>query len=160
MDINRSDVERRQAALQACGADPFSATAFADLTRTAADLLDAPIAAISVLDYDGGDLKAAVGIAGGKRSADAFAPWALCRPTSALVVPDVSKDPELQKALSVAGLANVRFYAAIPLTLSTGQAIGALCVMRESPRTVPDRAIDELRFLADQVIRTLEERRR
>ena len=95
-----------------------------------------------------------MGIAGGKRSADAFATWALDRPTDTLVVEDASRDPELHKALSEAGLANVRFYAAVRLTLSSGQPIGALCVMGDAPRTVPKDTIEQLKFLGDQVIRT------
>ena len=160
MDPDPRDAERRRAALDAFGPDPFAATAFEDLTRVAADLLGTPMAAISVLTRTGGHFKAAIGIAGGKRSADAFATWALSRPTESLVVEDAAKDPEMQKALSEAGLAGIRFYAAVPLTLSSGEAIGALCVMGDVPRRVPRGALEKLKFLGDQVIRTLEERQR
>jgi GAF domain-containing protein len=146
--------------LDAFGPDPFAATAFEDLTRVAADLLGTPMAAISVLTRAGGHFKAAIGIAGGKRSSDAFATWALSQPTKALVVEDAAKDPEIQKALSETGLASIRFCAAVPLTLSSGEAIGALCVMGDSPRKVPHDALERLKFLGDQVIRTLEERQR
>jgi GAF domain-containing protein len=155
-----SDAERRRAALEPFGADPFAATAFSDLTRMAADLLEAPMAAISVIDVAGGRLHAEVGIAGGKRSSDALATWALCQPTEVLVVEDSTKDPEMQKALSESGLADVRFYAAVPLTLSSGEAIGALCVMGRKPRKLFEDRLEKLRFLADQVIQTLEVRQR
>nr|HET7858828.1 GAF domain-containing protein [Caldimonas sp.] len=160
MDTDPRDAERRRAALDAFGPDPFAATAFEDLTRVAADLLGTPMAAISVLTRSGGHFKAAIGIAGGKRSSDAFATWALSRPNESLVVEDAAKDPEMQKALSEAGLASIRFYAAVPLTLSSGEAIGALCVMGDAPRRVPRGALEKLKFLGDQVIRTLEERQR
>ena len=158
MDPDPRDTERRYAALAAFGPDPFAATAFDDLTRVAADLLGAPKAAISVLTRTGGHFKAAIGIAGGKRSSDAFATWALSQPAKLLVVEDAAKDPEMQQALSETGLASIRFYAAVPLTLSSGEAIGALCVMGDSPRKVPHGALEKLKFLGDQVIRTLEER--
>jgi hypothetical protein len=74
----------------------------------AADLLDTPIAAISVIDPAGGRLHAEVGIAGGKRSSDALATWALSRPTEVLIVEDSAKEPEMQKALSESGLVDVR----------------------------------------------------
>ena len=160
MDADTRDNERRHAALDAFGPDPFAATAFEDLTRVAADLLAAPKAAISVLTRAGAHFKAAIGIAGGKRSSDAFATWALSQPAKLLVVEDATKDPEMQKALSESGLATVRFYAAVPLTLSSGVAIGALCVMGDSPRAVPHEALEKLQFLGDQVIRTLEDRQR
>jgi GAF domain-containing protein len=159
MDADPRNSERRHAALDAFGPDPFAATAFQDLTRVAADLLGTPIAAISVLTRTGGHFKAAIGIAGGKRSSDAFATWALSQPTEVLVVEDAAKDPEMQKALSETGLASIRFFAAVPLTLSSGEAIGALCVMGDSPQKVPGGALEKLKFLGDQVIRTLEERR-
>ena len=160
MDPDPRDTERRQAALDAFGPDPFAATAFEDLTRVAADLVGAPMAAISVLDRAGVHFKAAIGIAGGKRSSDAFATWALSEPSKVLVVEDAAQDPELQKALSESGLASIRFLAAVPLTLSSGDAVGALCVMGDVPRKVPEEALEKLRFLGDQVVRTLEERRR
>ena len=160
VDPDPRDTERRQAALDAFGPDPFAATAFEDLTRVAADLVGAPMAAISVRNRAGGQFKAAIGIAGGKRSSDAFATWALSEPSKVLVVEDAAKDPELQKALSESGLASIRFFAAVPLTLSSGQAIGALCVMGNAPRRVPHEALEKLKFLGDQVVRTLEERQR
>src|SRR6185369_3435866 len=160
VDVDTRDTDRRRAALDAFGPDPFAATAFEDLTRAAASLLGAPMAAISVLTRAGGHFKAAIGVAGGKRSSDAFATWALSAPTKALVVEDVAKDPEIQKALSEAGLTSIRSFAAVPLTLSSGEAIGALCVMGDSPRKVSRAALKKLKFLGDQVIHTLEERQR
>jgi GAF domain-containing protein len=160
VNVDPRDTERRHAALDAFGPDPFSATAFEDLTRVAADLLATPMAAISVLTRAGGHFKAAIGIAGGKRSTDVFATWALSQPTTILVVEDAAKDPEMQKALSETSLASIRFFAAVPLTLSSGEAIGALCVMGDTPRKVPLDALEKLKFLGDQVIRTLEERQR
>ena len=80
VDVDPRDSERRHAALDAFGPDPFAATAFEDLTRVAADLLGAPMAAISVLTRAGAHFKATIGIAGGKRSTDALATWALSHP--------------------------------------------------------------------------------
>jgi GAF domain-containing protein len=160
VDAGIRDNERRHAALDAFGPDPFAATAFEDLTRVAADLVGTPMAALSVLTRAGGRFKAAIGIAGGKRSSDAFATWALSQPTRVLVVEDAAKDPEMQKALSEAGLESIRFYAAVALTLSSGEAIGALCVMGDAPRKVSHGVLEKLKFLGDQVIRTLEDRQR
>ena len=160
MDADPRNAERRQAALDSFGPDPFAATAFEDLTRVAADLVGTPMAAISVQNRAGGRFKAAIGIAGGKRSSDAFATWALSQPAKVLVVEDAAKEPEMQKALSETGLASIRFFAAVPLTLSSGEAIGALCVMADTPRKVPHGALEKLQFLGDQVIRVLEGRQR
>jgi GAF domain-containing protein len=46
------------------------------------------------------------------------------------------------------------------LTLSSGQAIGALCVMDTKPRKIDADKLEQLKFLADQVIQTLEKRQR
>jgi GAF domain-containing protein len=60
----------------------------------------------------------------------------------------------------VTGSPHFRFFAAAPLTLSSEDAIGALCVMDTAPRAIAADKLEQLQFLADHVIQTLEQRRR
>ena len=53
----------------------------------------------------------------------------------------------------------LRFYAAAPLTLSTGRAIGVLCVQDTQPHQVDPDKLQQLQFMSDQVVATLEVRK-
>jgi GAF domain-containing protein len=149
------------AALDALGLDPFEATAFDDLTRLAAETLGTPMASISLVDRKGGQLKAKVGFAGVDNAPDeSLAALALRHSKEVMVIDDAALDERLRNEPFVTETPYVRFYAAAPLTLSSGQAIGALCVMDTKPRKIDADELEQLKFLADQVIQTLEKRQR
>ncbi len=153
--------QQRQAALDALDLDPFEATAFDDLTRLAAEVLGTPMASISIFDRDRGRLKAKVGLAGIDSINDAsFAALAIRHPNEVLVIEDATLDERLQSNPFVTEAPHIRFYAAAPLTLSSGHAIGALCVMDTTPRKIAADKLEQLKFLAAQVVQTLEERQR
>ena len=152
--------ERRWAALDALGLDPFAATAFEDLTRLAAEVLETPMALISLVDRKGGQLKARVGFAGANDSDGSLASLALRHPTEVMVVDDATLDERVRGERFVTAAPYIRFYAAAPLTLTSGQVIGALCVMDSKPRKISAAELERLKFLADQVMETLEQRQR
>lgn len=160
--IASQNEEQRQAALDALELDDFAATAFDDLTRMAADILEMPMASLSIIGRDRSWVKAHVGLddpAGGPRESF-LSSHAIEHPQELLVVQDTTKDERFAANPSVTQAPYVRFYAAAPLTLSSGHAVGALCVMDTKPRTIEADILEQLKFLADQVIQTLEKRRR
>jgi len=76
-----------------------------------------------------------------------------------LVVEDATQDEGFKSNPMVTQAPHVRFYAAAPLTPASGDAIGALCVMDTAPRKIAADKLEQLKFLADQVTQTLEQRR-
>ena len=77
-----------------------------------------------------------------------------------MVVEDASKDPRFADNPLVTGDTNIRFYAGAPLVTASGQAIGTVCVLDVQPRKLTEVQLETLRFLAQQVVTKLEERRR
>lgn len=148
----------RQADLDALQMDPFAETAFDDLTRAAADTFGVPMSSITIMDGDGHWSKSSVGMPpGGMSGATAFGALAIETPNELTVIEDTMLDPRFA-ALPVAQ-GGLRFYAAAPLTLSTGRPIGVMCVQDIEPHQVNPEKLQQLRFMADQVVATLEARR-
>ena len=155
------DHERlRQAELDGLELDTFAETAFDDLTHAAAETLGAPIATITIIDGEWQWFKSKVGLPHGRiPRAEAFCDQAIRSPDAFFVVEDAATDPRFARHPRVTGEPHVRFYAAAPLRLSSGRAIGTLDVMDVRPRKVDSDKLERLKFMADQVVATLETRR-
>lgn len=151
---------QRQAEVDRLGVDRFADTAYDDLTRLAANICRTPIALISLIDRDLQWFKSKVGTELSETPREhAFCAHAIQRPDEPMVVEDASLDPRFANNPLVTGDAHIRFYAAAPLVTSAGQAVGTLCVIDHEPRKIDARQLDELRFLAQQVVTTMERRR-
>lgn len=149
----------RQAALDALGLDAFAETAFDDLTRAAAETLDAPIATITIVDGTWQWFKSKVGLRQERTPrAQAFSDHAIRSPESTFVVEDAAQDPRFAGNQLVTGDPHVRFYAAALLRLSSGKVIGTVDVMDSQPRKADPEKLEQLKFMADQVVETLEKR--
>src|SRR5258708_39543676 len=110
-----------------------------DLARLAAQICNAPIAAISLIGVDRIWLKAHIGI----DLADAPLGATPCETTilgdTVYEVRDARKDPEFApEGIIIAGDA-LRFYAGAPLTTPTGVSIGALFAL-DAPARAPTAA--------------------
>lgn len=132
--------------------------AYDDITRLAADMCDAPIALINVVEADHQWSKSRVGLElAALPKAHSFCAVAIETPMEIFVVEDASKDPRFAMNPLVSGEAGVRFYAGAPLVTGTGRAIGTICVFDRKPRQLDGRQHDLLRFLAEQVVARFEE---
>ncbi|MBT8484560.1 MAG: response regulator [Phycisphaerales bacterium] len=139
--------------------DTPSEAGFDRIARLAARLLEAPIAAISLVDREREWFKACVGT--DTRQADRAI--AFCAHTilhdEMLVVEDARQDPRFADNPQVTEQ-GVRFYAGAPLRTSDGVNIGALCVKDVRPRGLDDdgRAVlEELgRIVVDEMELRLE----
>jgi signal transduction histidine kinase len=78
-----------------------------------------------------------------------------------LVVPDAREDSRLRNHPAVDGrVSAIRFYASVPLRTPGGHVIGTLSVADPEPSDLDATARADLPFIADQIIGSLELRRR
>jgi GAF domain-containing protein len=81
------------------------------------------------------------------------------RSRSTYVVTDAAND-ELQRDNPVVTRDGIAGYAGAPLITSNGHVLGTCCVAGVEPREFTGAELDELRALADELVRTLEEHHR
>lgn len=131
---------------------------FDRITRVAAELLQVPIALVSLVDANRQWFKARVGLEISETPRDiAFCAHALHAET-ALVIPDTLADVRFHDNPVVTGPPFIRFYAGIPLRSSEGLVLGTLCAIDSKPRTFPERTLSALADLARIVERELLQR--
>jgi signal transduction histidine kinase/CheY-like chemotaxis protein len=158
--LPNSETVRLEALLQCSILDSGPEQAFDDLTTLSARLIRAPVAVLSLVDEARQWFKSRVGtdLAETPRS-QAFCAYAILG-DEPLVVEDASLDPRFSDNPLVTGAPGIRFYAGAPLRLSTGEALGTLCVIDTEPRTITSDELETLEALARQAIARLELRRR
>ena len=135
---------------------------FDRLTRLAAEIFDAPIALVSLIDSERQWFKSHQGL----EAAETPREWAFCDhaidldPGSTLIVTDATQDPRFAENPLVTGALNIRFYAGAVLTNAKGHNLGTLCVIDTKVRAAPtQRQIARLQVLAAIVVDELELRR-
>ena len=134
--------------------DTPTSESFDRITRMAAQIFDLPIAAISLTDSDRQWFKSRIGV-DHQELGRADAPCAqVAETTSALVIPDFSKDARY--ADSTLGRQGILFYAGAPLVTDDGHGLGSLCVLGTEPRSVTPQEMDALRDLAAMVMAQVE----
>lgn len=132
---------------------------FDDLTRLAAQVCDAPMALISLVDRDRHWFKSTVGVEMTEiPRQDTFCDYTICQ-EGLLVVPDAAADGRFAQCAVVAGVPHVRFYAGAPLLSPSGHALGTLCVFDHKPRRLDPRQKNALLALSRQVLAQMEHKR-
>jgi tRNA A-37 threonylcarbamoyl transferase component Bud32 len=125
---------------------------FDNIARLAAQLCEAPIALISLVDEQRQWFKARVGFPLPQTSRE----QSFCGHTVAagqvLIVPDAIADVRFHDNPLVTSDPNIRFYAAVPLQVGPGSALGTLCVMDRVPRQLTASQLASLQMLANQVV--------
>ncbi|OBZ92510.1 histidine kinase [Pararhizobium polonicum] len=108
---------------------------FRDLAEMAADLFDAPVALVTLVDARDQWFKAAVGTDETHAPATAsFCMHTIAEPSDgALVVADTVADPRFAGQPRVVGAPFLRFYAGVPLVIDE-QPVGTICVFDIKPR--------------------------
>lgn len=128
---------------------------FDDLVRQAANMLDTPIALVSLVDEFRQWFKAHHGLDARETSRTiAFCAHAI-NGTDLFVVEDAREDPRFSSNPLVRGAPHIRFYAGMPLIMPSGEALGTLCVIDRKPRTLSESQALALRFLAHGVLTEL-----
>lgn len=131
---------------------------FDSLCYATAALLDCPIAHISVIEEDMQWYKSVIGI----ELADMPKCNSFCTHTimseAPMVVTDLSLDPKFKEHPMVReGGPQARFYAGVPLVLSSGYRFGSLCALDVVPHDMPDdKTLKVLEHLGKSVVAALE----
>ena len=161
MTIPDTDRERaRQAEIDRLELASFTDVALEDIARLAAGIFETPIALVSIVDGDRQWFKTRIGIDVDETPREwAFCAHAIEEPDQVMVVEDALQDPRFADNLLVTAAPKIRFYAGAPLVTGSGHAIGTVCVLDHKAKTVDRERLEQLRFLARQVMIKLEERR-
>lgn len=132
---------------------------FDRIARIAAQVMETPIALISLVDETRQWVKASYGLS----ITDVPRQLALChhaiRQSGVTVVENALCDPRFFSNPMVSGAPYLRFYAAAPLRNWQGHNIGTLCVLDRQPRSIGPDQQRLLEDLAAMVIDELETRR-
>lgn len=133
--------------------------AFDALTALAAQLCEAPMAAVTLVEADRMWCKSRLGLDLSETPRElSFCAHGLASP-DVLMVPDASADVRFADNPLVTGRPGIRFYAGAPLVTADGYVLGTLCVLDVVPRVLTERQLGQLAVLARQVVSQLELRR-
>ncbi len=155
----RSDEFGRLAALRRYQIlDTDNDRAFDRIVRMAAELLNVPIALISLIDAERQWFKARYGLAAPETPRTlAFCDHTI-RGHHVMVVPDAEKDVRFCNNPLVTGDPHIRFYAGAPLVTPDGFALGTICAIDRVPRQLSAHDAAILTMLAEQVVHEIEVR--
>lgn len=131
------------------------------MAQLAAEIFDAPFAAVSFVADHRQWFKASVGLGVNETPIEqSFCKYALAT-DQILVVNDAELDPRFRQNALVVSAPHIRFYAGMRLLANDGTAIGALCVLDNKPRPsgISQTERMTLQVLAGQVQALLELRR-
>jgi PAS domain S-box-containing protein len=133
---------------------------FDDLVQLAADLLDAPMAAVTLVDRDRQWFKSEVGLCITETARENSICAQAIHAPGPTIVHDLSKDPVFA-AMPIVADSGLGFYAGMPLETPDGLRLGMLCVLdtKSRPDGFTARQTFALSTLARQVSAQLELRR-
>ena len=133
--------------------DTLAEQAYDDLTGLAAQICDAPIALISLVDRDRQWFKSRVGLNAEETSRKvSFCAHAIHHPKELLEVEDALEDQRFAGNPLVTGDPHIRFYAGMPIVDAAGLALGTLCVIDRKPRVLKQAQRRALKALSRQVM--------
>jgi len=135
---------------------------FDDITLLAAEICQAPISLITLIDENRQWFKSKVGISGIEETPrdSAFCAHAINNPGQLLVVEDANKDERFFDNPFVSNAPYVKYYAGMPLTDSDGLTLGTLCIIDDHPRNLEEYQLEALKKLGNQVSKLLELRKK
>ncbi|MFZ9317612.1 MAG: GGDEF domain-containing protein [Vulcanococcus sp.] len=129
---------------------------FERIVSLAAEVLDMPIAVVSLVDQNRQWFLARHGL----DAEETPRRVAFCAHTisqdSVLVVPDALKDERFSNNPLVLSEPHIRFYAGAPLHSPEGHNLGTLCVIDQKPRQLAPQQQQLLQMMADLVMRELD----
>ncbi len=149
-----ADEEQRLAALRSLDLlDTAPEERFDRYTRQACDILEMPMAMVSLVDAERQWFKSRQGTAREETPRDESVCAHAILGSDLFEVPDLAADDRFADS-PIRDTA--RFYAGVPLVLSDGSRVGSFCVADDKPRVLDDAQREELRALAALVQAELE----
>jgi hypothetical protein len=132
---------------------------FDEITHSAQQICNVPIALITLIDEDCQWFKSKVGVDITKSSRDtAFCAYTILQ-SEVLIVPDMLADERFAHHPLVTSEPYIRFYAGAPLLTPSGYAIGTLCILDYVARQLTFDQITALELLSRRVVDQLQHRR-
>ncbi len=135
---------------------------FDALVELASDVLDCPIALVSLVGRDIQWFKAKTGLEATQTPRD----WAFCdhtiRGDDVMVVENATKDPRFRENPLVTGDPNIRFYAGCPISVDGKNQLGTFCVIDSKERQLTDfqkRQLERLARCVEGLIRAFDSER-
>lgn len=136
--------------------DTIEEQAYDDLTHLAAQICDAPIALVSLIDESRQWFKSHYGLSATETPREmAFCAHAILQ-DELFVIEDADQDNRFHDNPLVTGEPQVKFYAGAPLILDSNICVGTLCVIDNHARTFSAVQKESLRALARQVVSQLQ----
>jgi signal transduction histidine kinase len=132
---------------------------FDEIVQLAADLCEAPFAAVSLAESDRLCFKAKVGLAVDALDREGAFCDTVVSSKAPLIIDNALEDPRFCASGLVCGAAHVRAYCGMPLVTPSAAIIGSLCVLDTKPREWRPVQREAVRVLAAQVVARLELRR-
>lgn len=129
---------------------------FENVVSLVKQTLNVPICAVSLVDTDRQWFKASCGLAASETPRDISFCTHTIRNDHPFVVGDATRHPLTASSPLVTDGPRIRSYAGIPLTMSDGYNIGALCAIDTQPRDFSEAEIAILESFARIVIDELE----
>lgn len=158
--IPSNEAQRLQALLDLDILDTPAEERFDRITRLAQELLQVPIALISLIDSDRQWFKSRQGLDASQTPRGvSFCGHAILG-TDVFCIPDATRDSRFADNPLVTGAPNVRFYAGAPLQVSDGIAVGTLCIIDHDARELTAAQSALLQDLAHWANNVLSEGRR
>jgi GAF domain-containing protein len=160
MNSTIDDEKARQQALERLQVlDTPDEQAYDDITSLAADLCGTPMALISLTDNHRQWFKSRVGLQAREMPREnSFCSHALETSPGLLIIENALLDARFTGHPLVVGEPKIRFYAGAPLLTREGHLLGALCVIDTIPRHLEIQQLEELQFMAQQVMIMLDSR--
>jgi signal transduction histidine kinase len=129
---------------------------FDHIAKLAAQLLNVPIAIVSLVDTDRIWFKSSIGVDVKQIDRNPGLCSSAILSDEIYIVEDAGKDPGTLANPLVAGEFGLRFYAAAPLRVREGFNLGTLCVIDKNPRTLTRDEKEILKILSEILVDQLE----
>jgi hypothetical protein len=127
-----------------------------EIVKLTAQICDAPVALITLLDEDTLWFKACIGLDMDCTARDvSFCNYTI-KQDDVVIVQDTLADERFKNNVLVTGEPFVRFYAGATLTTKDGYAIGTLCIIDFKPRSLNEQQENLLRVLGKQAMNLME----
>jgi len=140
--------------------DTLPEKAFDELTQLASQVFNVPICLVSLVDETRQWFKSKVGLDVPETPREiSFCTHAI-EGEDVYEVSDAKDNVQFKDNPLVLGPPHIEFYAGAPIVSDDGSALGTLCIIDNKPRVLTESEKKSLKIMAEQVLKTLQIRRR